>query len=330
MKNNVVKLAASCVLFVACVLGYAQGQYDYKPMPATPDEPTRQAYPQQQQQLQYRPLPQFNEQQSNPVPDASHYDPRAGNHKFQHRQVGFLEGVRNDINPNSINGGLILDGWHDMGLLMTVKSWQFWLMVIFAVAAGALGYENWFDKQRIINIREATGAALLLAMNDRAKAVRGSNEAVALHNKLVAKLDEQEFETRAQSRIEMHAAIRSAAIQASELEDESGLSGSASQPSTHNPVILPHATAPVPEPVIPQTVYQETPAAGSPVSESDSKNEQGSGDGQKMVTFPLGGNKYKIPNAVHLHIVSITRKTENLRSQIRNLEDRLKQYGEQE
>jgi hypothetical protein len=330
MENFVGKLAASCVLLGACFMAHAQGQYDYRPMPTGPVAPARQAHPQQQQpQQQYRPLPEFNEQPSAPAPDASHYDPRAGNHKFQHRQGGFLEGIRHDVNPCGTNGGFILDGWHDMGLLMTVKSWQFWLMCIFLFAAATFFVEGRYYRQLITNIREATAAALLLAMNDRAYAVIKTNEAVERHNRLVAKLDEQGLETRAQARIEMNAAMRSAALQAAELNDESDDSDAVPHASTHGPVVLLAATAPVPEPVMAQTVNQETQAVGSAVSESDSKNEQGSGDGQRMATFTLGSEKYKIPNPVHLHILSINRKTENLRSQIRNLEDRLKQYGEQ-
>ena len=48
------------------------------------------------------------------------------------------------------------------------------------------------------------------------------------------------------------------------------------------------------------------------------------------MTFNLGGEKYKIPTQVHLHINALNRKTENMRKQVRGLEERLKQFGEKE
>jgi hypothetical protein len=321
MNNSIGKLAASCVLFGAFVMAHAQNQYDYKPMPTAP---ASQAY---QQQQQSRPLPQFNDKQDTPAPDASHYDPLAGNHKFQHRQGGFWEGVRKDVNPCSMNYGEWWDGWQDMGLLMTVKSWQCWVMFISAVAAIVFGLYCLYYKQRITNIREATAAALLLAMNDRAHAVRGNNEAVERHNKLVAQLDEQGLETSAQARIEIHTAARAAAIQAAEQEEESGNSAAVRDASTHGLVVIPAiAAAQNTEPVVAQTSYEEVPSGGSPVGDSGSKKEQESGDGQVVTVTLDSGIKYKVPRQVQLYINALKKKNDNMRNQVRKLEESLKVY----
>jgi hypothetical protein len=45
-----------------------------------------------------------------------------------------------------------------------------------------------------------------------------------------------------------------------------------------------------------------------------------------MMTLNLGGEKYRIPSPVLLHINAQNRKNENLRNQVRKLEDRLRQY----
>jgi hypothetical protein len=264
---------------------------------------------------------------SNSGGNASPYDPLAGQHKGQNRPGGFWQGVKNDINPCGKDYGLVLDGWHDMGLLMTVRSMEWWLAVIFFVALVTVGFDDLFRMWRAKDVREAMAGAALLFMNDRAHAVTKCNEAIYRHNILVQDRDEAMKEMDAQARVEMNDAVRRAAVQATEANtnsDDESISSAA--PATAGMVTVTTSVAtpfkPVNGPASPDEVttpHVSADGSGGTANRAD-------GESQDMVTLNLGGVKYKVARPVLLHVNSLNRKIENLRTQNNKLEERLKRY----
>ncbi len=324
MKTIIAKLSALSVLFTGGLLGHSQYQYQSRPQQTAP---VQQHYsppqPQQYQNRQQYPARRLYNSGSN----ASPYDPLAGQHKGQNRPGGFWQGVKNDINPCGKSYGLVLDGWHDMGLLMTVRSMEWWLAVIFLVALVTVGFDDLFRMWRANDVREAMAGAALLFMNDRAHAVAKCNEAIYRHNILVQDRDEAMKEMDAQARVEMNDAVRRAAVQATEANTnpEDGPISNAPPPTAgmanHT---APVATVlnPVDGPARPNEITNPSISADG----SDGTANHADGDSPDMVTLNLGGVKYKVARPVLLHVNSLNRKIENLRTQNNKLEERLKRY----
>jgi hypothetical protein len=302
VKTFKAKSVAICVLVMASVVSHAGAQEGYEPQKPSPS----------QQQYKYE-----QEPDSNIVRQRS-YDPNAELHSYQNRRS-----LREQINPCNRDYGVIMDGWHDAVLMMTVKSAEWWLSVILLLALVVVGFDDLFRKWRAKDMREALAGVALLMLNDRAYCLRRANDAIYRHNKLILQGDTLAQAAEALGQAETHMAIRSAVINAAE-----------SRPvlEAEYPPTLPAQMSNV-APVMP------TPESGDKVQGAqagtdgeigeDGENASGDTDASenaKISTYEHGGKKYKVPTPIRLLVQAQIRKIENQRIKINQLEERLSRY----
>lgn len=318
MRTSIVAVTVMVGLLGGGIAAYPQGQYQnqqqlgvehqyYTPPQSDNSQPPRrrvERYPARRAFVQ--------------VPSSHSYDPLAGHHEFQNSRGGFWSGVKRDINPCKTDYGVVLDGWHDMGLLMTVENTEWWLSWILLIALIVVGFDDIFRSLRAQEIREAMAGAALLFTNDRAYAVSKCNEAIDKYNALAASSDESAQDVEAVRRIEVQNAVRSAVIQAAESATNPDEESSAEAVASTPPTQIPAAPVPVEPPVA-------TDDKGK-VESADDGDDQANVEGQRVVTMNLGGKKYKVPQQIQLQLNGFNRKVESQRNQINRLEERLRQY----
>lgn len=298
MKNIVVKCAAVCILMSACVALHTQDNDQYDNDKSSPQ------IQQQQEQQQRQPRRQrFG---------ASRYDPNAGLYQSQLSSHGVIDGFKKSINPCNRNFGVVMDGWQDAGIDWTVRNTVWWMAMTFLIALGVVVFDDWFRMQQARDTRVAFASAALLLLNDRAYCLRKANEAIYRHNMLIEKIDKMEQEAEARGQLDSYAETHDGAIQGAE---KPASSATQSTPAAPLPALQSASPAHVAE-----------PENESPTGEPAGSDDASSVDNVKMTTLNLGGKKYMVAAPIQLVHASQTRKIENQRQQINQLEERLRQY----
>ncbi len=231
--------------------------------------------------------------------------------------------LREQFNPSNLNYGVVMDGWHDAVLLMTVKSIEWWLCVISLIALAAVGFDDLYRMKRAKDIIEATAGAAQIWLNDRSYCLRRANEAIVLHNELTVAGNTQTLEVDAMNRSAAQLAIRSIAIQAAEmapiLEGESPLAA----PVAGNRLVLGSSLSETGDDI---HVEQEFGADAMEDVEPSTAGDSNIEANVQYSTLECGGKKYKVPTPVRLSVQAKDRKIENQRIKINQLEERLRQY----
>jgi hypothetical protein len=312
----ITKLTVISLLLLGVSVGQAQSvsqqlqsteQY-YTPAPQSYVKP----HPQKHQQVLDMRSPANNK------PIKNTYDPLSGVRQGQNRPGGFWEGVKHDINPCGKSYGVVLDGWHDMGLLMTIRSGEWWAAALFFILLIIVGFDDLFRKWRANDVREAMAGASLIFMNDRAHAIRLCNDAVYKHNILVLNGDAAATKGDIQSRIE----ISEAARQAPALLASSANSQKEKEEEQNN---------------APQVEIIKPENGSAPMSNSDREEETSAAEeaangendeaaNADMVKYSVNGASYRIPRSLQLHILAIERKVASLRLQNQKLKEQIAQY----
>jgi len=315
MRNIIAKIVATGVLVLAVAMSTAGAQSYYqqrKPSPA--QQPYR--YQQQPNTNTAQQQSQNQQQTSSGIPRQRSYDPNAGLHNNQNGRS-----IREQINPCNRNYGIVMDGWHDAGLLMTVKSLEWWLAVVFLAGLLVVGFDDLFHIWRLQDMREAIAGVALLMLNDRAYCLRRANDAIFRYNNLILKGDAVAKEVAERSQAATHRTISPIQVAESStvLEDESPVPSRV--PTSQDASVG----------ALSESGNKIQDAQADVDGEEDDAKHINSGDAAaeetgRMVTLDLGGKKLRIPLQVHLHINSLNRKVENQRITINGLEERLSQY----
>jgi hypothetical protein len=327
MRNYIAKLAVSFALLNAGLASSAQFQQAQEQRQDQDTDQRRLA-----SQLPHRREYVVPETTERPVArnddantTANSYDPLAGRHRYQGKG-GFWDGVLRDLNPCGKNLGFALDGWQDLGLEVTIKSYQCWLAAVLFAALAGVSVDDFFRARRAENARVAFAAAALVMMNDCGRAIDERNDAVYRHNVLVEKIDRAALELQDQTRTEIHMAARSAAIQAAEVNANDSINASPKKPEAPNEALVSPLAAPVAAHVAPITEAQTGPKDAGNDAETGTSGPTEDDPNAQITTLEMGGKKYKVPLAVRLAFQAKERQVQSQRIRINQLEERLRQY----
>ena len=316
MKHFIAKGIAFSGLVLAGVISQAGAQASNEPQAPSPAQ-------QQYQYQQRQPSPdqrqnQLQQQADSGIARQRSYDPNAGLHSYENHRS-----LKEQINPCNRNYGIVMDGWHDAGLLYTVKSLEWWLAFILFIALVGVGFDDLHRKMRAKDMREAAAGAFSYLLNERNYCWNKANDAIYRHNQLILKGDALAREADARGQVETQTVRQS---MASPTADHGAALEVEHAPTVPTPTsqVAPLVSSSEPEDEI-QGDQSVIDGEDDDARQVDSSDEV-SADAARLVAFDLGGKKIKIPIQAHLLINSLRRKVENQRMKINQMEERLSQY----
>lgn len=225
----------------------------------------------------------------------------------------FRQSLQESLNPCNRDYSVVLDGWQNAAVQDTIKNWVFWIAIVLLGAVSVLGFDDWFRKCRNDDVREAFISSSLVLMNDRSMLLRRAKEAILRHNNLVNENDELKRRVDEHSAVQTKQSISEAfsrpepQLNAGSLSDIIGDGGVGTQPSKAQPYTLENAT---------------------PIIETDQPEPDRKANSENLVSYKLGGKIFMIEPEIDRHIREMKRKIENLSTQNRLKEEKLRKYGE--
>lgn len=239
----------------------------------------------------------------------------ANRHREQPQTMlgSFRESLQESLNPCNRDYSVILDGWQDAAVQDTIQNWIFWLAIILLGAVAVLGFDDYFRKNREDDVREAVVSSSLVLMNDRNMLLRRAKDAIRQHNNLVIEIDELKRKSdengASQTTLSIAAAFNKSVSQSNSdtLSDILGddavpVNGSQSQPYTRE--------------------------NAAPLVEEEGKEPAQKPGSGNLIPYKLGGKVFMIEPELDRQIREMKRKIENLSTQNRLKEEKLRKYGE--
>jgi hypothetical protein len=225
----------------------------------------------------------------------------------------FKDSLQESLNPCHRDYSVILDGWQEVAVQDAIQNWIFWLAIILLGAVAVLGFDDYFRKSREHDVREAVISSSLVLMNDRNMLLRRTKDAIRQHNNLVIEIDglkrQSDDNGASQTKLNIAAAFNKPVSQSksdslSDIlgDDAVSVNVSESQPYTRE------NAAPI-------------------VEDEESETAQKSGS-ESLIPYKLGGKMFMIEPELGRHIKEMQRKIQNLSTNNRIKDEKLRKFGE--